>query len=32
LRAPGPKLSPETTAEIDFLLARLQARGGAKLP
>ena len=32
LRAPGPKLSPETTAEIDYLLARLQARGGAKLP
>jgi len=32
LRAPGPKLSAETTAEIDHLLARLQARGGAKLP
>jgi 4-hydroxy-tetrahydrodipicolinate synthase len=32
LRTPAPKLSPETTAEIDYLLARLQARGGAKLP
>jgi 4-hydroxy-tetrahydrodipicolinate synthase len=32
LRAPGPKLSAETKAEIDYLLARLEARGGAKLP
>lgn len=28
LRAPGPKLTPETVAEIEHLLARLAARSG----
>ena len=29
IRAPGPKLTPETRAEVDFLLARLAARDPA---